>query len=639
MSYNIGVNLVEVDGSASASITPAPTSVAGFIVRTERGPIDQPIRVTNYADFLRQFVAPRYTVDGRRVDPRAVFGEASAYGAAAVRGFFENGGSIAYVQRVFGENPEPQQATGHGLTAIASSAGLDDPGVWANGLELKLKPNDGPNDEGRSDPYQLEILAGDKVVESIAVDAPIDLPGVRSRYVRFEVDPAAINWPIDGDELAFSPRPEAPPSVPYLDIYVDRPEQDEAWRLRVVEKTQGVDDGPWVGFADGQLSIHTTPPGSDPDVQGEQALVEQYGLDLDDNVSEQVEGINSESRYIRLSVTLRPGPDGLRAAGVLPADMTRLTRADEAEPAEGNEDEPVDDAAADPAAADETPGVQHFTDAIEKFGRLDIQLLACPDCHDTGFIKKAMDHCANHGERMFVGHVARAGTLQSFETLGRGLQATKRFGALYGPWVQVLDPDTGEAVAIPPDGHVLGVYARTDRDRGLWKAPAGRDSLLRGVVGVESPLNDTENTLLARAGINGIRALRGQGIIIDASRTLSTDPRWRYVGTRRLFNFVKSSLRDGIRWAVHEPNDPLLWKQLRFGSIEPFLLGLWRRGAFGNWPAESVFTVRIDESNNPPDEVNEGRLNVEVSFYPVKPAETIVVRVGQQDVGGTATEN
>jgi len=130
----------------------------------------------------------------------------------------------------------------------------------------------------------------------------------------------------------------------------------------------------------------------------------------------------------------------------------------------------------------------------------------------------------------------------------------------------------------------------------------------------------------------------GAGIVIDASRTLSTDTRWLYVNVRLLFNYVKSSLRRGLRWVRQEPNRDRLWNLVEYGSVTPFLLGLWRQGAFGTGSPADVFTVIVDESNNPPDQVEQGNLKVEVYFYPSRPAETIVIIVGQQPSGGIADE-
>jgi phage tail sheath protein FI len=227
-------------------------------------------------------------------------------------------------------------------------------------------------------------------------------------------------------------------------------------------------------------------------------------------------------------------------------------------------------------------------------------------------------------------------------TYGQGLQGRKRYGALYGPWIVVPDPiGIGDAprITIPPVGHVMGVYARIEQTRGIWKAPAGDEANLLGVLDATTRLSDADHTdLVVNGAVNGIRALPGVGVVIDASRTLSTDPRWRYVNVRLLFNFVKSSLRDGLRWVRQEPNRNTLWFAIEFGSVTPFLMGLWRQGAFGTGSPEQTFTVIVDETNNPPDQIQQGRLTVEVYFYPSNPAETIVIIVGQQPSGGTASE-
>ena len=139
--------------------------------------------------------------------------------------------------------------------------------------------------------------------------------------------------------------------------------------------------------------------------------------------------------------------------------------------------------------------------------------------------------------------------------------------------------------------------------------------------------------------MNGIRAVPGAGIIVDASRTLSTDTRWLFVGVRRLFNFVKSTLRTGLRFVAQEPHSEELRRMVKFNVVTPFLLGLWRQGAFSTDPADQVFTVVCDETNNPPAEVNLGHFRIEVYFYPVKPAETILIIVGQQEAGATAAES
>jgi phage tail sheath protein FI len=223
------------------------------------------------------------------------------------------------------------------------------------------------------------------------------------------------------------------------------------------------------------------------------------------------------------------------------------------------------------------------------------------------------------------------------------LRREKAYGALYFPWVWVADLRDGAPVPrrlIPPDGHVMGVYARTDRERGVWKAPAGLQAGVKGVLSTRFSITDAVHTSLVKNGSdNANRALPGKGIVVDSSRTLSTSNLWLYVNVRLLFNFVKSSLLEGLRWVVQEPNDDTLWNKIKFNSVTPFLLGLWRRRAFGPGTPDQVFTVKIDAENNPPSNIQIGLVNIEIYFYPSRPAETIVITIGQQDGGGSANES
>jgi phage tail sheath protein FI len=202
----------------------------------------------------------------------------------------------------------------------------------------------------------------------------------------------------------------------------------------------------------------------------------------------------------------------------------------------------------------------------------------------------------------------------------------------------VADP-LGTFKWIPPTGHVLGVFARTERERGIWKAPAGNAARVNGAMDVKHHITDSDHTdLVKNGGVNAVRFIPGQGIIVDSSRTLSTSPLWLYVNIRLLFNFVKSSLKAGLRWVVQEPNDDTLWNKVKYNSVTPFLMGLWRRGAFGPGAPEEVFTVKCDAENNPPANIQQGIFTVEVYFYPSRPAETIVIIVGQQEGGASASE-
>ncbi len=217
------------------------------------------------------------------------------------------------------------------------------------------------------------------------------------------------------------------------------------------------------------------------------------------------------------------------------------------------------------------------------------------------------------------------------------------FAALYYPNLVVPNPlarpgaTNGEKfITVPPSGHVAGVWARTDGTRGVWKAPA--NEAVRGISRLEFEVTSGEQGLLNPEGINCIRSFGSYGTKIWGARTLAkTDPSWRYVNVRRLFNYIEESIRRGTQWAVFEPNDFDLWQRVK-RNITSFLRGLWMQGALVGTTAEQAFYVLCDASNNPASSVDEGKLIVEVGIAPVKPAEFVIFRISQWQGGGATSE-
>lgn len=204
------------------------------------------------------------------------------------------------------------------------------------------------------------------------------------------------------------------------------------------------------------------------------------------------------------------------------------------------------------------------------------------------------------------------------------------FAAFYYPWITITGPD-GKLLSVPPCGHIAGVYARSDRERGVHKAPA--NEVLRGVIELESQVGHEDQAMLNPEGINCIRAFPGRGIRIWGGRTLSSDPQWRYINVRRLFNFVEKSIERNTQWVVFEPNNHDLWARVK-RDVTAFLTTVWRSGAlFGQNPSEA-FQVICDESNNPSEERDLGRLYIDIGLAAVKPAEFVVFRFQQITGGG-----
>lgn len=306
-------------------------------------------------------------------------------------------------------------------------------------------------------------------------------------------------------------------------------------------------------------------------------------------------------------------------------------------------------AASSAALRAEEPNLDGFGAALALLELTAVQLVVIPDSSHAAVTKLALAHCESMGDRMFIGHTPKAATTGvEAARATSSLTGANVYGAVYFPWIEVAsvvdpskpkDPAALSTVEVPPSGHIAGVYARTDVERGVWKAPAGNAANLRGALNVTAHLNDVEHTLLVKEGrVNAVRALPGRGIVIDSARTLSTDDAWTYVNARLLMNFVKSSLKASLSWVKYEPNDRALWNRLKHNTITPFLMGLWRRGAFGSGEPTDLFTVVIDETNNSPEDIKQGLLNASVTFYPSRPAETIVISIGQQDAGTTITE-
>ncbi len=209
-----------------------------------------------------------------------------------------------------------------------------------------------------------------------------------------------------------------------------------------------------------------------------------------------------------------------------------------------------------------------------------------------------------------------------------------KYGAYYFPWIEVYDPEEGN-IFVPPSGHMAGIYARSDAERGVHKAPA--NEIVRGALGLKYNITKGEQDLLNPRGINCIREFPNRGIRVWGARTISSDPEWRYLNVRRLFNMVEQSIEGGTQWVVFEPNDQTLWKRVS-RNITAFLLRVWRDGAlFGETP-EQAFYVRCDSETNPPEVIDAGQLIIEIGMCPTKPAEFVIFRIGQMPTGGDVSE-
>lgn len=205
------------------------------------------------------------------------------------------------------------------------------------------------------------------------------------------------------------------------------------------------------------------------------------------------------------------------------------------------------------------------------------------------------------------------------------------FGALYYPWIKVANPrNGGRPIMVPPCGHMMGIWCRTDESRGVFKAPANETP--RGVIGLAYETNMREQELLNPLGINCIRnfASYNRGLKVWGARTLvePDNVQWRYISVRRLLSYIEKSIEIGTQWVVFEPNDQDLWARVT-RTVSNFLERLWREGAlFGGSPSEA-FYVKCDGELNTHETMMLGRLYVEVGVCPVRPAEFVIFRISQ----------
>ncbi|MGX5212295.1 phage tail sheath subtilisin-like domain-containing protein [Streptomyces violaceus] len=521
-----GVYVEEV-ASGSRPIEGVGTSVAAFVGLAPTGPLNEPTLVTNWTQYV------------------AAFGEFTDgyYLAHSVYGFFNNGGSAAYVVRVGGSSEGAPAEAGQGPAAVTGRSGnapaalpAGEPkqlGTFAVTAvaqgDLSVEVAD-PEGEGPAERFKLIVKDGDKPVETFDVTAKkggrnyvVTQVKERSKLITVtEAAPAAQLARPDNQTVALA----APAPAPALST----------------------------GNAD------TSHPGP-----------AQYLGDSAD----------------------RTGFGGLEAV-----DEVSMV-----------------------AVPDLMAAYQRGAIDLEAVKAVQLGLIA---------------HCELMGDRVAVidpppGMNARQIRVWRQETAGYD----SKYAALYYPWIKTFDPATGHSRLVPPSGHVAGIWARNDSERGVHKAPA--NEVVRGAVDLELQITRGEQDLLNPIGVNCIRAFPGRGIRVWGARTLSSDPAWRYLNIRRYFNYLEESILIGTQWVVFEPNDHNLWARIR-RNISAFLVNEWRDGAlFGQRPEEAYY-VKCDDETNPPESVDVGRVVCEIGIAPVKPAEFVIFRLAQFSSGGGELE-
>ena len=220
-----------------------------------------------------------------------------------------------------------------------------------------------------------------------------------------------------------------------------------------------------------------------------------------------------------------------------------------------------------------------------------------------------------------------SGTDDSSRLDPRTLFTDTQYAAFYFPWVYISEPQNGSTKLVPPGAYALGVMARTDSQRGVFKAPA--NEIVQGIVGLEFKVNAEKQGVLNQQGCNVIRDFSSGGIRVWGARTMSSDPIWKYISTRRFFIFLERAIYQGTQWVIFEPNDDKLWDQVK-DSIRLFLRTLWRDGALFGRTEEEAFFVSCDRTTMTQEDILNGHLICEIGVAIVRPAEFVIFRLFQK---------
>jgi len=615
-----GVYVEEVD-RGSKPIEGVGTSVAAFVGFTEKGPREATL-VTNWEQY------------------RTIFGDfiEGAFLPTSVYGYFLNGGTRAYIMRVAPAIALPQRNNSRTALEVTPLLTAGDEPVSVSVTESATA--------GR---YKLTVQRGD-LTETFD-DLSSDKKDKAARYIE-----NIVNDPTKGSKLV---------------------RINDASGNRESAETRAPKAGSYSFSGDGKAAGELPPPAvrlpsrTAPD---QPALELRSAPGVNKSVTVEVAEIAGQDELFKLlvktdsetesfDVSFKKGPQYLETVINGGKTASKLVR--------------VKDLAADSqaSAADRRPptGQSHlagasgdtkgatgkvsvssadFTgDVVARTGvggleaLDDVTIVAMPDLMSL-YLKGQMDlkgvqvvqtammnHCEAMKNRVAILDAPPDMTPQQIRNWRLNeANYDSKYATLYYPWIEIDNPVAkGKTMFSPPSGHMAGIWARSDNERGVHKAPA--NEIVRGAVGLERQITMGEQDGLNPEGINCIRAFPGRGIRVWGARTLSSDPSWRYLNVRRLFNFVEASIERGTQWVVFEPNNLDLWMRIK-RDISAFLNGVYLSGALFGATADQAFFVKCDEENNPASQIDAGIVVTEIGICPVKPAEFVVFRIGQMTQGG-----
>jgi hypothetical protein len=603
---------VEETSFRPKTIEGVSTSTAGFVGPARFGPTTgEPELLTSFTAFERYY-GGLDPLDHGEDEPRPNFL------AHAVRAFFEEGGRRLYVARIVGAGAAHAETEPGSLPgAVGLRARF--PGVAGN-MRVTFTPLRGSN-VYRTDPITGEReMQGLREGDVVVVSDPGSLPDERVFRGYYQVAR-------QGDDLVLENA-----SGTEFDTAAEDP--DSTW-VQVLTVDVAVEK-PIVRPLNPERRFDA------PELFGSYALDPADRRSLSAHFTE-----NPASRRLQMTVpfsmTVEAGATvtGIEVADELfgdevigpPADVSRVFLL------ENGDDGDVPGAAdyrGESGEAGSAPDEKSGLGALEAIE--DISIVAAPgysygyttaDSGRQSAIRGIQQHLISHAERMRyriavldAPDAASLGEVREY----RG-QIDTKYGALYYPWITVLNPVDGQELNIPPSGNVAGIYARNDVERGVQKAPA--NEVVRLAVGFEQLLSTAQQEVLNPEGVNCFRFFEGRGYRLWGARTATSDGEWKYVNLRRYFNYLERSIDKGTQVFVFESNGHRLWENVR-RTVYDFLLNEWKSGRLMGLKADEAFFVRCDRTTMTQNDIDNGRLICLVGVAPLRPAEFVIFRIGQK---------
>ena len=587
-----GVYVEEVE-SGAVPMEGVSTSTAGFIGMAERGPvIGRPQLVTNFADYQRMYGS--YLSEAKYGDYRFL--------PYAVEQFFLNGGSRAFIMRVVPQGAKCSATSGSAVLKFTAA----NPGEWGDRLRVTITPASKAKTQALEaiDDRSVRVKSCDGFTAGDVVEF-YDGRTLSHNRVKSAIDGVlSFEEPIGCDIVDTNLLPKKVIKTCEFNVSVRFEDAEETYLNVSLNESASS----YIAARMQKSELVTVEVGKVPAQPAAQAPAEKKDDKKDEKApavapAAKAAGVMPPYKAVggvgeSLSLGFSGGSDG-NIGGTKASDYM------------GSNNGPG-----------KRTGIQAFLENAQ------VSIMAVPGVTDFDVQLALVAHCENTKSRFAVLDIP-LDKKKVGDVLDHRNMFDTSYAALYHPWLEVFDPLARKSSYMPPSGAMAGIYARTDTERGVQKAPA--NEVVRGCTGLSCPYNEGEQDILNPQGVNLIRSFTGRGIRVWGARTASSNPLWKYINVRRLFIFVEESLKANTNWVVFEPNSEALWGRVQ-RTIELFLSSMWRSGALAGTSPGEAFFVNIGRSTMTQDDIDNGRLICNIGIAPVKPAEFVIFRITQHTV-------